>query len=165
MPTETILQHWIIANFILPFLLIFLIVFGILEKTKVFGDSNKQLNAFIAFVIGLIFVGAVSPKLVVGHLILFFTVSIVVLFVALLLWGFVSGDDAKLPANTPLRVIVGILIVGAVIIALLFATGFENTAFDSLFRQSWSEAFWTNFSFLAVIIVALTLVIKNSSSS
>ena len=164
MPTETILQHWIIANFILPFLLIFLIVFGILEKTKVF-DSNKQLNAFIAFVIGLIFVGAVSPKLVVGHLILFFTVSIVVLFVALLLWGFVSGDDAKLPANTPLRVIVGILIVGAVIIALLFATGFENTAFDSLFRQSWSEAFWTNFSFLAVIIVALTLVIKNSSSS
>jgi len=164
MPTETILQHWIIANFILPFLLIFLIVFGILEKTKVF-DSNKQLNAFIAFVIGLIFVGAVSPKLVVGHLILFFTVSIVVLFVALLLWGFVSGDDAKLPANTPLRVIVGILIVGAVIIALLFATGFENTAFDSLFRQSWSEAFWTNVSFLAVIIVALTLVIKNSSSS
>ena len=165
MPTETILQHWIIANFILPFLLIFLIVFGILEKTKAFGDSNKQLNAFIAFVIGLIFVGAVSPKLVVGHLILFFTVSIVVLFVALLLWGFVSGDDAKLPANTPLRVIVGILIVGAVIIALLFATGFENKAFDSLFRQSWSEAFWTNFSFLAVIIVALTLVIKNSSSS
>jgi len=164
MPTETILQHWIIANFILPFLLIFLIVFGILEKTKVF-DSNKQLNAFIAFVIGLIFVGAVSPKLVVGHLILFFTVSIVVLFVALLLWGFVSGDDAKLPANTPLRVIVGILIVGAVIIALLFATGFENTAFDSLFRQSWSEAFWTNVSFLAVIIVALTLVIKSSSSS
>ena len=165
MPTETILQHWIIANFILPFLLIFLIVFGILEKTKAFGDSNKQLNAFIAFVIGLIFVGAVSPKLVVGHLILFFTVSIVVLFVALLLWGFVSGDDAKLPANTPLRVIVVILIVGAVIIALLFATGFENKAFDSLFRQSWSEAFWTNFSFLAVIIVALTLVIKNSSSS
>ena len=165
MVTETILQHWIIANFILPFLLIFLIVFGILEKTKVFGDTNKQLNAFIAFVIGLIFVGAVSPKLVVGNLILFFTVSIVVLFIALLLWGFVSGDEAKLPASTPLRVIVGILVVVAVIIALLFASGFENTAFDSLFRQPWSQAFWTNLSFIAVIIIALVLVIKSSSSN
>ena len=165
MPTETILQHWIIANFILPFLLIFLISFGILEKTKVFGDTNKQLNAFIAFVIGLIFVGAVSPKLVVGNLILFFTVSIVVLFVALLLWGFVSGDDAKLPANPTLRGIVGGLIVISVIIALLFATGFENTAFDSLFRQPWSQTLWTNVAFIAVIIVALVVVIKSSSSN
>jgi hypothetical protein len=165
MATETILQHWILANFILPFLLIFLIVFGILEKTKVFGDGNKQLNAFVSFVIGLIFVGAVSPKLVVGNLILFFTVSIVVLFIALLLWGFVSGDDAKLPDNPPLRIIVGILIVGAVTIALLFATGFESTAFDGLFKQPWSEAFWTNASFLAVIIVALVVIIKSKSSS
>ena len=165
MVTETILQHWIIANFILPFLLIFLIVFGILEKTKVFGDTNKQLNAFIAFVIGLIFVGAVSPKLVVGNLILFFTVSIVVLFVALLLWGFVSGDDAKIIVASTLRGIVGGLIVISVIIALLFATGFENTAFDSLFRQPWSQTLWTNVAFIAVIIVALVLVIKGSSSS
>ena len=87
---ETILQHWILTNFAYPFLLIFFIAFGILEKSKLFGSDKKQLNALIAFVIGLIFITAVFPKLVVGNLILFLTVSIVVMFVALLLWGFVA---------------------------------------------------------------------------
>src|SRR3989344_4428063 len=93
---ETILQHWIFTSFVFPFLLIFFIVFGILQKSKLFGEA-KQLNALIAFVIGLIFVGAVFPKLVVGNLILFLTVAVVVMFVALLLWGFVAGGEEGQP--------------------------------------------------------------------
>src|SRR3989344_1899534 len=96
MAIETILQHWIFTSFILPFLLVFFIVFAILEKTKIFGDGKKQLNALLAFVIGLIFVGAVFPKLVVGNLILFLTVALVIVFVTLLLWGFVTGGEAKI---------------------------------------------------------------------
>jgi len=163
MTVEELLQHELLANFILPFLLIFLIVFGILEKTKLFGGGTPQLNAFIAFVIGLIFVGAASPKLVVNNLILFFTISIVVLFVAILLWGLVSGDAPKLEGNV-LRITVGVLIFAAVIIALLFATGIETDIFNDLFRQAWSSDFWTGFAFIAVVVVALAVVINSSKS-
>lgn len=59
-----------IYDVILPFLLVFTIVFAILEKTKVFGTdeidgkkySKKNLNAMTAFVIGFLVVA--SSKLV-----------------------------------------------------------------------------------------------------
>ena len=73
---ETILQHWILTKFAYPFLLMFFVVFAILEKTKVFGEGKKQLNAGVAFIVSLIFVSAVFPKIVVGNLILFLTVSV-----------------------------------------------------------------------------------------
>ena len=59
MATTTILQSSIFTDFAFPFLLIFFILFGILEKTKVFGDDKHTLNAMISFVVGLIFVYAI----------------------------------------------------------------------------------------------------------
>ncbi len=156
----TILQSEIFTRFALPFLLIFFIIFGILEKTEIFGEGRKQLNALLAFVIGLIFVGAVFPKLVVENLILFLTVAVVVLFVAMLLWGFVSGQPLKVE-NTALKWVVGVAIIIAVIIALLWASGIEGSAFDFLFRQSWSSDLWTNVAFIAVIAIALVIILKS----
>jgi len=171
MAGETILQHWIFTRFALPFLLIFFIVFGILEKTKLFGADKKQLNALIAFVIGLILVGATSPTLTISNLILFLTVGIVVLFVALLLWGFIAGEEGlkfeKIPKS--LKLIIGAVIVIAVIIALLWALGAEVTffkaVFDFFFKSDWSSGFWVNFSFIVVIVLAIVLVLRKSEGS
>ena len=163
MAAETILQHWIVTQFILPFTLITALVYGILEKTKLLGEKNHQLNAIIAFVIGLVFTGAVFPKLVVENLILFLTVGIVVLFVVMLLWGFVStkakGDEGfKLEGwmQKTLWAVAGIAVVGAVI----WATGINNSLLDFLFRSSWSSELWTNIAFIAVIVVVLVLIMK-----
>jgi len=71
----TFLQSTIVAKFILPFLLVFFVVFAVLEKIKLLGEDKKQLNALVAFVIGLIFVGAVFPKEVVGNLVLFLSIE------------------------------------------------------------------------------------------
>src|SRR3989344_5829629 len=51
---------------ILPFLLVFAVVFGILEKTRILGSekigdteyTRKNLNAIVAFVLGLLVVAA-----------------------------------------------------------------------------------------------------------
>ncbi|MEX0920545.1 MAG: hypothetical protein WDZ69_03125 [Candidatus Pacearchaeota archaeon] len=168
MAQETLLQHWIFTDFALPFLLVFFIVFGILEKSKLFGEG-KQLNAGIAFIIGMIFVVAVAPKLVVSNLILFLTVALVVMFVGLLLWGFVAGEDGLKFENVPptLKWFIGIFIAIAVFAGLLWAAGTSvevfDTIFNFLFQSSWSGAFWTNVSFIAVIIIALVLVLKPKS--
>jgi len=167
MVEETILQHWIFTRFALPFLLIFFITYGILIKTKVLGD-NKQLNALVAFVIGLIFVAATSPALVVSNLILFLTVAVVVMFVGLLLWGFIAGEEGLKfeKAPTGLKLFIGIAIAIAVLISLLWAMGQEQTffagAFAFLFGQEGSATFWTNVAFIAVIIIALAAILKST---
>ncbi len=168
MVQETIFQHWIFTKFALPFLLVFFIVFGILEKTKLFGPAKKQLNALIAFVVGLILIAAVSPTLTITNLVLFLTVAIVVLFVALLLWGFVTGEEGLKFEKIPkaLKWFIGIVIVVAVIIALFWALGAEVTAFETIsnffFKNDWSKGFWTNLAFVVVVIVALVLVLRKT---
>ena len=157
---ETILQGEIFTRFILPFFLVFLVVFGILEKTKLFGEGKKQINAMIAFVIGLIFVSVLYPTVVVSNLILFLTVALVCVFVIMLLWGFIFGDvkEGFKPEKwmkTALAIIVGI----AFIVAVIWATGLLEGLGESLFKQPWSKTFWTNFGFVLAIAVALALVL------
>ena len=163
MVQETIFQHWIFSKFVLPFLLVFFIVFGILEKTKVLGDK-KQLNALVSFIIGLIFVGVVFPREVVGNMILFLTVALVVMFVALLLWGFVSGGEKVEIKNTALKWVIGIAVVVTVLIALLWSTGTDSGIINLLFNQSWSNTLWTNIAFVVVVAIALALVLKTKST-
>lgn len=51
-----VLDRWRVADVLLPFLLIFVIVFAILQKTKILGDSKKNLNVVVAIVVGLLVV-------------------------------------------------------------------------------------------------------------
>lgn len=47
------LVRWGFYDFILPFVLIFTIIFAVLQKVKIFGDEGKRYNVIIALVIGL----------------------------------------------------------------------------------------------------------------
>jgi len=153
----TFLQNWIVSKFLLPFLLIFFIVFAVLEKTKIFGEGKKQLNALIAFVVGLIFVGAIYPKLVVENMILFLTVAIVIVFVILLLWGFVFGDLKEgFKLEKWMKWGLGVIIGIAVIAAIVWATGLNIQLTNFLSGQS---QIWTNVAFVVAIAIALALVL------
>jgi hypothetical protein len=163
---ETILQHWILTKFAFPFFVIFFIIYALLEKTKILGDDKHQLNAMLSAVIGLIFVGVAFPKQIVGNLILFLTVAVVVIFVALILWGFTSGGElgTDFLENKGLKWTFGIVIFIAMIIAVLWSMGIQGGAIDLLFRQSWSETFWTNVAFIVVIAIALAVALKGGDS-
>ncbi len=163
---ETIFQHPILQQLILPFLLVFTLVFAILEKTKLLGDGKKQLDAIVAFVVGLIFVTAVFPKMVVGNLILFLTVSLVVMFVILLLWGFVFGEIKEGFKPAPwMKWTLGIVIGVGVIFAVIWSIGLPAGITEWLANLNWSSPFWINFSFIIVIAVALALVLAKRRSS
>jgi hypothetical protein len=162
MVEETILQHWVLTRFAFPFLLLFFIVFALLQKTKVLG-GKKQIDAMTAFVIGLIFVSVAYPKMVVGNLILFLTVALVVLFVMLLLWGFLVGGESNMDifkTNGAKWASFAVVLV-AVVIATLWATGVEWAAWNFLFESSWSQTFWVNVIFIALVAVALSVAWKS----
>ena len=162
---ETILQSEVFSRFILPFFLVFFVTFALLEKTKLFGDGKKQIDAMIAFVIGLIFVSVLYPTLVVNNLILFLTVALVSIFVILLLWGFIFGGEKGFSPEPWMKIALAIVVGIAFIIAIIWATGFNTQLADYLFRQSWSKAFWTNLGFILAIAIALALVLGGKSKS
>jgi hypothetical protein len=161
MVAETLFQSEILRRFILPFLLVFFIIFAILEKTKLFGEGKKQLNALIAVVISLIFAGVAYVTNVVNNLVLFLAVAIVVIFVIMLIWGFIFGDSKE--GFKPERWMkLGLAILGGIafIVAVVWATGFYENIGEFLFNQSWSRSFWINLSFIGVIVVVLALILS-----
>ena len=160
MAETTILQNWVFTQFILPFLLMFTVIFAVLEKTKLFGDEKKQVDAIVSFVIALIFVSVVYPKLVVTNLILFLTVAIIVLFVVLLLWGFVSGETPKVSTGW-VKWTVGVVIVVAVAIAFIWAAGIQTQAYELVFKNAWGNEVFINALFIIAIAVVVAVVVKS----
>ena len=49
------LDNWGVSDVLLPFLLVFTIVYAVLAKTKILGEA-KNLNIVLAIVLGLVFV-------------------------------------------------------------------------------------------------------------
>jgi hypothetical protein len=52
------LDSWGFTDILLPFLLVFAVVFAILEKIQIFGGDKKNINAIVALVLGVSFVMA-----------------------------------------------------------------------------------------------------------
>jgi len=75
-----------------------------------------------------------------------------------------GGDSLKIfeNASNPLKWVFGIIIVIAVTIAVLVATGMGSSVIDILFKQSWSKSLWTNVAFIVVVVVALALMLRNA---
>ena len=47
------LESWGVADVLLPFLLIFTVVYAVMQKTEIMGKDKKNLNIIIALVLGL----------------------------------------------------------------------------------------------------------------
>lgn len=163
---STILQSPLLTDFLYPFLLIFFVCFGILEKTSILGKEKKQLNALVSLVIGLVFVGAVFPKIIAANLVEFLSVGLVIIFVGAVIWGFISGGNFTSGGGTKIhKVFVWILVIG-LLFGVIFATGIFGGVVDSLekvflflFDSSWSGGFWTNALLIGFIALMIALVL------
>ncbi len=109
-----------IFDFVLPFLLVFAIVFGILSATHIIGD-NKGIAVIIAFVIGLMsiryqyffssFLSEIFPRLGIGLTVLLTLLILIGLFIAQeeqRYWGY------------------GLAAIGALIAIIIFFQTAEN---------------------------------------
>lgn len=107
-----------LTNLLLPFLLVFVVVFAILEKTNLLGEGKRTTNLIVALVISLLFVGVQS---VVGFTIRL--LPIVAVFLVILLGYFLIFGFIGLHASKGLQVALGIIFGIALIAAVLWATG------------------------------------------
>lgn len=117
--TFNLLTHPLLTNVILPFLLMFVVIFAILEKTKLLGEDKRNANLIIALVIGILFVGVQTA---VGFTIKMIPAVAVLIMILLCFWlilGFIhAGSEIKL-----LKIFLGIIFSIAFVVIILWALG------------------------------------------
>jgi hypothetical protein len=108
----------------LLFLLVFTVVFAILQKSKLLGDGKRQIDALVALAIGLIVIGADQVLHFAQKLIPFMAILMIIILVFMLLLAMFFKDEIKM--SDGIRTAFGILIFIIVIVAvLIFSGGWE----------------------------------------
>ena len=99
-----------LTDILLPFLLIFVIVFAILQKTKVLGEERKNLNIVVALVVGLIvviphatgrFPPNADPVLIINEALPQLSIVLVAVIFLLVLIGAFGQDYVFLGVSMP----------------------------------------------------------------
>jgi len=162
---STIFSEPIFIEYILPFLLVFTLVFAILDKTKLLGEGKRQINAIVSLVIGLILIGFPYAQGVIVKLIPFLAVSLVVLFIFMLMFGFISGKKEGDVLNKGLKIALSIILGLAVIVAVLWATGSWDYVYNLFVEGEYSGKIFFNILLLAIIGGAIAIVLATSEKN
>ena len=156
----TILQHPLVVEIILPFLLIFTIVFAILQKSKLFGDGKRQIDAIVALVVGLLFVAFANAVDLVINLIPFLGIGLVLILIFFLLWGFTS--DGKIGGGV--KKALGIIALIAVVGVVLLVTGWWNWIYDFFVSGAGTPNVVTNIIVIVIAAAAIAFVVWGGGS-
>lgn len=150
---------------ILPFLLVFTIVFAILEKTKIFGVeeidgkqyAKKNLNAMVAFVIGFFVVAA---RQVVESLQVSLPNVALVLIIAvsfMMLAGSFMGDETFSFKNTGWAKFLTVVMFIAVLLIFLNSLGWLDAIID--FVNKYTGEVLVPAVLIIVILLAIFFVV------
>jgi len=152
-----ILSSSLLREMILPFILVFVVAFAVLQKTKILGDGKKQIDAIVALVIGLLLVGFGNATGMIVNLIPFLSVSLIVMLVFMLLWGFAfHTGNFEIPKK--LRTAFGWIIGAAVIVAVLVVTPAWNLIKD-LFGEGTMSTLVTNVILIVIVVAVIAVVV------
>ena len=148
------------VGYVLPFVLVFTLIFAVLQKTKLLGDNTKQVDAIIGIVIGLFLIAFPMARDIVVLLMPFLAILLVIIFVFLLLIGFVVAEkEGDVLRNRWLKVVVGGIVVVALIAFLLIITGQLHFITDYLFYSDSGRTILLNALLLIIITGAIVAVL------
>ncbi len=170
------LRDFGLFDVVFPFLLVFTIVFAILEKTRLLGTvkvkelgdiPNKNLNSMVAFVVGLLVVATANVVRTINESL----PNIIILVVASVSFLIMIGVFFK-TGEMDFRKEHSKWYMAFVIIMFIFVVGiFFNSIYDAdgnsfleiglfFISQNYSTAAVTSIIFLAVMIFAIVFVTR-----
>lgn len=158
MAFETIFTNELFTQAILPFLLVFVLVFAILDKTKLLGEGKRQINAIVSLVIALLFLGFTKAVGIVINLVPIAVVVLVIILVFYLMIGFVFNEAEGFKANKGIRIAGGIIILLIMIIAVLIVSGYWQKVTD--FFSGGNSTWVSTIIMLAIIAGAIAIVLS-----
>ena len=168
-------------DIVLPFLLVFTLVYAILEKTKILGTvkikdesiANKNLNSMVAFVIGLLVVATANVVRAINESLPNIILLAVVSFSFLILIGvFMKSEELDFSNKHKgwYKAFVILIFIGVVAIFLNSIYTISNGQEYSLLivvlnyiLTGWDTAVFGSIIMLIVIIVAIILITKSGN--
>ena len=166
---------------VLPFLLVFTIVFAILEKTRILGVlktkegeiPNKNLNAMVACVMGVLVVGTVHVVGFINKALPNIMLVIIIAFGYLLMLGiFLKTEEFNFSDKHKgwYRAFMIIMFIAVIAISAnaIIINEAGNTALEaalSFLIDNWDGAVVTSIIFLVVMLYAIKYITKDGSSS
>ncbi len=162
MAVETIFSS-ALGQLVLVFLLVFTVVFAVLQKTKILGDGKKQVDALVGLAVGLLVTSVSYATDLISNLVPFLAVGLIIILVFLLLIGiFYKGE---FDAQNWMKYTAMVLALIAVIIAVFYFSGNIGTVIDFFDNNT---SFVTN-GLIIIVIIAVVLAFvfggKDSSGS
>jgi hypothetical protein len=146
------------VEMLLPFLLVFVVVFAILQKSKILGEGKTQIDAIVGLVIGLILIGVPGPREIVVGVMPWLAVGIAVILVFLILYGFVAGDLSGMGENKWIKIVMGVLAGVFTIGVVLYVSGLGGSI-TSAFASGAENGFWMNVVMIVLIIGAFLIAV------
>lgn len=122
-------------DIILPFILVFTLLFAIFEKTEVLGKDKKNLNAMVSFAIAFFVVGATNIIPVLRDALPMISLGLVIIISFVLLYGSLHTGKEEFKLSKGYKGLIGILAFTAVI--LIFAANIRNDSGDSWLAVGW----------------------------
>ena len=133
-----ILESWGLMDALLPFLLIFTIIFAVLEKSKILGEEKRNMNSAIALIFALIVVvphltgnlpAGYDPVLIINSALPSVSLVVVGVIALMILIGVFGHERVTLGMSMPgwvafFSVVTLIIIFGSA--AGWWASGFDN---------------------------------------
>jgi len=145
------------------------LIYAVLQKSKILGDDKASIDALVALSIALIVVAFSWSTDVIINLMPFLAVSLVILLVFMILFGFVASGDEGFKLDDLHKGIkwgIFVLIVLALTIAVLVSTGQWDFVYYNLFVDYGGNSWLSNLILLLVVggaIVAVVLPGKKTS--
>lgn len=149
---------------ILPFALVFTLIFAILEKSKIFGEGKHQINSIISLVTAFILIGVPLARGVILKVVPIIAVLAVLILVFMIIIGFVGGTTKEGNLNKGLGIAIAILTGIILIGAVLWSTGWL-AKFLEIGKQPDSNIIWQTGIFIVVIVAILVVVLKSKDES
>jgi peptidoglycan/LPS O-acetylase OafA/YrhL len=145
---------------VLVFILVFTLIFAVLQKSKVLGEGKKQIDALVSLAIALLVISVGYAMNLITKMAPFLSVGLVIILVFLLLTGiFFKG---ALEFSDRLKAAFGIAAFIAVVIATIVFTG----AWDSISSFfSGNSSIVGNVFILIVVILAVWIVLQFGGGS
>ena len=156
-----------IFDVLLPFLLVFAVVFGILEKTKLFGEevvgkvsySRKNLNAIVAFVLAMLVVAATKVVGILNSALPLVSLLVIVALSFLLMIGIFMNPDKTLYERLSGRWMTFLMIVMFIAVVFIFLGNIPANANESLleFALNYVVEFWSG-TLIATLILLIVII-------
>jgi len=159
-----------VADSLLPFLLVFTVIFAILQQVNIFGQDKKNIHIVIALIMGLVFViphatgtypTGTDPVLIINNAIPNVGIVIIAIIMIMMIIG-VFGHTLNVKDS------------GLAAVVVVFAIGFVTYIFTQA-RGGWNFPNWLGFLsnpetrailiILAVFLIIVFFIIGGDSRS